>query len=218
MRGLFRFISLAFRRPKLALFLSALTLLLVAAVMLVFGAQFIVGDLNKVDLNFPTYDLGSIKTYTRVSGYTTNAWGHFSIRGSDGYLSYYLIPQFDNDTDPKSIKKMLVMRVDSEDVKTWNALTNYTQKRFAHTISSPPAPVHKDGYAYEMSYELREQALQYVQTCGFSYSEAQGVLVPYVLSNDSSNKYTMISGGAACALAAIVLFGIWFAKGANFRD
>ena len=219
MRSPFRFIIFAIRRPKAALFAVALTLAFFAVFLLYFGFQYVIGDFNKVDLNFPTYDLGSVKQCSRVSGYTTNAWGHFSVRTSDsGYLSYYFIPQFDNDADPKSIKKMIVMRVDSEDVKAWNALSNYTQRRFVHTFSSPPEPMHIDGYAHAMPFELKEQAIAQLEKNGYSNAEANTVLVPYTISNDASTRNSLLSSGAACALAAIVCFVIWIGKGANFRD
>lgn len=219
MRGIFRIIFFAFRRPKMALFMGGIIFMFFAVFLLFFGVQYVIGDLNTVDLNYPTYDLGAVKTFGHVAGYTSNAWEHFSVKSSDsGYLYYYFIPQFDNDANPKSIKKMIVIRVDSEDLKKWNALSDYTQKRFAHTISTPPEPMHVDGYAYEMNYEFREQCLQGLQKNGFSYAEAQEILVPYTIANDAKSKYSTLSGGGACVFAAIICFGIWISKGANFRD
>ena len=113
---------------------------------------------------------------------------------------------------------MIVMRVDSEDVKAWNALSNYTQKRFVHTFSSPPEPMHIDGYAHAMPFELKEQAIAQLEKNGYSNAEANTVLVPYTISNDASTRNSLLSAGAACALAAIVCFVIWIGKGANFRD
>ena len=220
MRGLIRFIFFAFRKPRMALFIGGMTFLFAAIFLLFFGIQYVIGDLNPVDLNYPTYDLGSVKMYSHVTGYTSNAWGHFTVKSSDSdYIYYYFIPQFDNDAKPTTIKKMIVMRVASNDIKNWNALSDYTQKRFAHTISNVPEPMHVDGYAYEMAYEFREKCIQSLQKNGFSYAEAQEILVPYSIANDSkSSKYATLSGGGACVLIALFCFGVWISKGANFKD
>ena len=201
MRGIFRIIFFAFRRPKMALFMGGIIFMFFAVFLLFFGVQYVIGDLNTVDLNYPTYDLGAVKTFGHVAGYTSNAWGHFSVKSSDsGYLYYYFIPQFDNDANPKSIKKMIVIRVDSEDSKKWNALSDYTQKRFAHTISTPPEPMHVDGYAYEMNYEFREQCLQGLQKNGFSYAEplaesiAQNGILQPISVRKKGFKYELITG------------------------
>ena len=61
-------------------------------------------------------------------------------------------------------------------------------------------------------------AMDYLQNIGFSYSNAEKVLVPYFVADNSSALYTTFTAGGVFALISLICFGIWFALGANFRD
>ena len=218
-RTLFRGIMFAIRRPRLALFITGVVLVIPAAIFIYMGVRYVIGDLNRVDLNSPDCDLASIENYNRVSGNTYKAWGSFYIPASDGSkIYYYIVPQFDDDSDPQYIEKVLVVKVEPEYCTIWNTVSDHTKQWFSHLAQKPITPIQIDGYAHEMSGIQYSYAMDYLQNIGFSYSNAEKVLVPYFVADNSSALYTTFTAGGVFALISIICFGIWFALGANFRD
>lgn len=204
-RSFFRLIRLIIERPKEALLFGFITSFILAAIGLFFGSRFVIGDFSKVDLSFPNADYNSIGDYTRISGSTYSAWGSFDV----GKARFYVVPKFDNNSDPQYIEQALVVRLESKDSSAWYNLTSVTKKRFTHSASDPATPIHVDGYAHEMSNDLRESALQYLQSLGFSRADAEKTLVPYVVYYDMANKYSTLTFGGVCALLTIIFFFAW---------
>lgn len=215
LRTTFRIIYLITCKPKTALFIGAITSLILAGFGLFFGVRYLIGDFSKVDLNFPTADFNSIGDYTRITGSTNNAWGCFY---DNNKTCYYIIPKFDDNNDPKNIVQVLVVRIESGDFNVWKNLSNSTKKRFSHVSVDLESPIHVDGYAHAMNPALYDYAIDYLQSVGFSHDDANKVLVPYVVTYDSANKYSTLTFGGIFAVLAIVCFFAWVAKGMNFRE
>ena len=215
LRTAFRIVYLITCRPKLALFLGGITSLLLGSLGLFFGIRYVIGDFSKVDLNYPTADFNAIGDYTRVTGNTTSAWGCFYDNNN---VCYYVIPKFDDNTEPTYIEQVLVVRIESADSNAWRKLSAATQKRFSHTGIEPATPVRVDGYAHEMNYALKDSAIAYLQSIGFTNADANKTLVPYVVYYDTANKYSTLSFGGVFALLMVICFVAWIAKGMNFRE
>ena len=103
-RGTFRLIYMIITRPREALLVGCITSFVLAVVGLFFGFRFVIGDFSKVDLSFPNADYNSIGDYTRISVSTYSAWGYFDY----GKARYYIVPKFDNNSDPQYIEQALV--------------------------------------------------------------------------------------------------------------
>lgn len=215
LRTAFRIVYLITCRPKLALFLGGITSLLLGSLGLFFGVRYVIGDFSKVDLNYPTADFNAIGDYTRVTGNTTSAWGCFYDNNN---VCYYVIPKFDDNIKPTYIEQVLVVRIESADSNAWRKLTAATQKMFSHTGIDPATPVRVDGYAHEMNYAVKDSAIAYLQSIGFTNADANKALVPYVVCYDTANKYSTLSFGGIFALLMIICFVAWIAKGMNFRE
>lgn len=215
LRTAFRLVYLITCRPKLALFLGGITSLLLGSLGLFFGVRYLIGDFSKVDLNYPTADFNAIGDYTRVTGNTTSAWGCFYDSNN---VCYYVIPKFDDNIKPTYIEQVLVVRIESADSNAWRKLTAATQKMFSHTGIDPATPVRVDGYAHEMNYAVKDSAIAYLQSIGFTNADANKALVPYVVCYDTANKYSTLSFGGIFALLMIICFVAWIAKGMNFRE
>ena len=214
LRTIFRLFYMIVRRPKQALFFGFITSLFLAIIGLFFGVQYVIGDFSKVDLNFPTADFNSIGNYTRISGSTSSAWGCFYINNE----CYYVIPKFDNNTDPTCIVQVLVVNIESQDASAWKALSASTKRRFTHTSVDPATPVRVDGYAHNMNDLLRGSSLEYLKSIGFTDADAEKLLVPYVVYYDMANKYSTLTFGGIMALISVVCLFVWIRKGMNFRD
>ena len=204
-RGTFRLIYMIITRPREALLVGCITSFVLAVVGLFFGFRFVIGDFSKVDLSFPNADYNSIGDYTRISGSTYSAWGYFDY----GKARYYIVPKFDNNSDPQYIEQALVVRIEPKDSSAWYKLTSVTKKRFTHSATEPATPIHVDGYAHTMGNDLRESALQYLQSLGFSRPDAEKTLVPNVVYYDMANKYSTLTFGGVCALLTIIFFFAW---------
>ena len=213
-RGTFRLIYMIITRPREALLVGCITSFVLAVVGLFFGSRFVIGDFSKVDLSFPNADYNSIGDYTRISGSTYSAWGYFDY----GKARYYIVPKFDNNSDPQYIEQALVVRIESKDSSAWKALSANTQKRFTHTSIDPATPVRMDAYAHGMNYEIHDNAIEYLKSIGFTNETAEKALIPYVVCYDSANKYSLLGMGGGAALISLICLFLWIKMGMNFRD
>lgn len=216
MRGIIRLIYMFIRRPKEALFVTGIILVFPAVILIYFGVRYAMGSVAPVDLNNRNCDFTQVTDYTHVSGYVYDAWGHFTIPENNS-TCFYIIPKFNDDTNPEYIEKVLVIAVENEDSKAWNSVTNDTKRWFTRSSPKTGTPIKVDKYARSMGENVKNGALGYLQECGFSYEGADKVLVPYLLFDDSSAMYKSFGFGILSALLSLICFGIWIAKGANFR-
>lgn len=214
MRGTFRLIYWIIRKPKQSAFVGFVTALLIAVAAIFFGSRYVIGDLSPVDLNYPTADFNAIADYTHITGSTYSAWGSFYINKT----CYYVIPKFDDNSDPKYIEQVLVVRIESKDSSAWKALSANTQKRFTHTSIDPATPVRMDAYAHNMNYEIHDNAIEYLKSIGFTNETAEKALIPYVVCYDSANKYSLLGMGGGAALISLICLFLWIKMGMNFRD
>ena len=216
MRGIFRLIYLIIRRPKEALFIGGIFFIFPAVILIYFGVRYAMGSAVPVDLNKRDRDFTQVSDYTHVSGYVYDCWGYYTIP-ENKTRNFYVIPKFNDDANPEYIEQVLVIVVDKEDAKSWNAVTSATKTWFTRSSPKTGSPIKIDRYARSMSVVVKNGAIGYLEQCGFSYEGAEKVLVPYILSEDSSAMYKTFSFGILSALLSLICFGVWIAKGANFR-
>ena len=216
MRGIIRLIYMFIRRPKEALFVTGIFLVFPAVILIYFGVRYAIGSTVPVDLNNRNCDFAQVTDYTHVSGYVYDSWGYFTIPENKDRV-FYVIPKFNDDTNPEYIEQALVIVVEKEDAKAWNSVTTATKLWFTRTSPKTGSPIKVDKYARSMGENVKSGAIGYLQSCGFSYEGADKVLVPYILSDDSSAMYKSFGFGIMSALLSLICFGIWIAKGANFR-
>ena len=134
MRGIFRLIYLIIRRPKEALFIGGIFFIFPAVILIYFGVRYAMGSAVPVDLNKRDRDFTQVSDYTHVSGYVYDCWGYYTIP-ENKTRNFYVIPKFNDDANPEYIEQVLVIVVDKEDAKSWNAVTSATKTWF--TRSSP---------------------------------------------------------------------------------
>lgn len=91
-------------------------------------------------------------------------------------------------------------------------------KWYTKSSDKPVLPVYVDGYAFEMSSDLRETAVKKLTESGFSRSAADKVLVPYVLTYNTNAMYSVFTIGGAFLLASIFCFAMWIKMGMNFKE
>ena len=216
MRGIFRLIYMIIRRPKEALFVGGIFFIFPAVIFIYFGVRYAMGSIAPVDLNNRNSDFTQVTNYTHVSGYVYDCWGYFTIPENQS-MNFYVIPKFDDETNPKYIEQVLVIPVEREDAKAWNSVTTATKTWFTRSSPKTGSPVKIDKYARSMSEIIKSGAIGYLEECGFSYEGAEKVLIPYILSDESSSLYKSFSVGIVSALLSLICFGVWIAKGANFR-
>ena len=216
MRGIFRLIYLIIRRPKEALFVGGIFFIFPAVILIYFGVRYAMGSAVPVDLNKRDRDFTQVSDYTHVSGYVYDCWGYYTIP-ENTTRNFYVIPKFNDDANPEYIEQVLVIVVDKEDAKSWNAVTSATKTWFTRSSPKTGSPIKIDRYARSMSDVVKNGAIGYLEQSGFSYEGAEKVLVPYILSEDSSAMYKTFSFGILSALLSLICFGVWIAKGANFR-
>ena len=174
------------------------------------------GSTVPVDLNNRNCDFTQVNNYTHVSGYVYDCWGYYTIPENNS-MNFYVIPKFNDDANPEYIEQVLVIAVEKEDAKAWNSVTTATKLWFTRSSPKTGSPIKVDKYARSMSDIIKNGAIGYLQSCGFSYEGADKVLVPYLLSDDSTAMYKSFGFGILSALLSLICFGVWIAKGANFR-
>ena len=206
-RGIFMFVF-----SKIRLWMSAGAALIFGMIMLVYGLILNI-NLRKPAVDLYSIDWNDLHGSQHVVVDLDFLMDPYMLYEKDGTVTsqFYTIPDLYQGEDGRlymggfmgvAVTKENFSKYDKLVDQSWEWWTDETG-----TVAFTSEPIHIDGYIRKMSANDKKYMRQYLQDMGYTSSEIDQLIVPYVLMNNASSNLGFIFGG----LIVLVLGGVFTA-------